>query len=114
LNGHAGAGSILLVESVTMFLVLALWCRGWREDHPLAPSVIVAFVVTGLAAVVHAFRADRRTLGLDPISWYHSAPIPGIVLLYRAIAGPRREHAHPSADAHRSADVAPLVRPALG
>lgn len=89
-NGHAGASSILLAESVTMSLILLLWWRGWRAGHPLAPGVIVAFVVTGLAAVVHALPPDRRLVGLDPISWYHLAQIPGIALLYRAISRPGR------------------------
>lgn len=83
--GRAGASSILLAESVTMVLILALWIRGLREHHPLAPRVIVAFVVSALAALTQALPASTRVAGLDPTSLYHLAQIPGLVLLARAI-----------------------------
>jgi len=86
ISGRAGASSILMAEGVTMTLILILWFRGLREHHRLAPRVIVGFGVSALAAVVQAFPADSRLIGLDPISWYHLAQIPGIVLLYLAVA----------------------------
>lgn len=87
LSGRAGASSILMAEGVTMFLILVLWFKALRRGHPLAPRVIVGFVVSGLAAIVQALPPSSRIIGLDPISLYHLAQIPGIVLIYLAVVG---------------------------
>jgi hypothetical protein len=68
-----------------MVLVLALWFRALSEHHPMAKGVIVAFVVSALAALTQALPSSVTVAGLDPISLYHLAQIPGLVLLYRAV-----------------------------
>ena len=91
--GRAGTSSILLAESVTMVLILGLWFLALWRGHERAPRVITAFVVSALAAVVQALPADSRLLGLDPVSLYHLAQIPGIVLLYGALTAGHRSEA---------------------
>ncbi|MCU1502512.1 MAG: hypothetical protein JWM12_1866 [Ilumatobacteraceae bacterium] len=99
LAGRAGASSILLAESVTMVLILALWIRGLRAHHPLAVRVIVAFVVSALAALPQALSPSVRLVGLDPTSLYHLAQIPGLLLLARALL-----LANPT-DVHRAGEL---------
>jgi hypothetical protein len=84
--GRAGASSILMAESVTMVLILALWIRAVRQRHPLAERVIVAFVVNAMAALAQELPSSTHVAGLDPTSLYHLAQIPGLVLLAWAIA----------------------------
>lgn len=86
LTGNAGVGAILLCEGVTMLAILALWFSAAARGMPLARQVCVALVASAAAA---GFRAmpERWTevVGLDPISAYHLAQIPGLVLLARAL-----------------------------
>jgi hypothetical protein len=89
LSGNAGIEAILLCEGVTMIAVLALWARAARDRHPLALPVIVALAASGAAAAARAAPADvTEIVGLDPTSLYHLAQIPGMVLLYAALASP--------------------------
>lgn len=86
--GHAGVSSILACEAITMICVVALWAKGAREHHPLAWPVITAILVSGAAAAAHGLPPEvTEPIGLDPISVYHLAQIPGIVLLYAAATG---------------------------
>jgi hypothetical protein len=105
LSGNAGVGAILLSEGVTMIAILALWGYALRERHPLAPAVIVALAASGAAAGMRALPSDVTELvGLDPTSLYHLAQIPGMVLLFAAVAAaPQRQ---------RSAAPAAPVAPA--
>lgn len=101
--GRAGASSILLAESVTMVMILALWFIALRRGNPLAKPVIAAFVVSGAAAIVQAMPPERRLVGLDPVSLYHLFQIPGLVLLYVAVA---RRHAGATRDTRLPAQAA--------
>jgi hypothetical protein len=93
LSGNAGVNAILLCEGVTMIAILALWGYALRERHPLAPAVVVALAASGAAAGVRALPSDLTELvGLDPTSLYHLAQIPGMVLLFVALAAaPQRQ-----------------------
>jgi hypothetical protein len=85
--GYAGVTSMLACEGITMLAILALWGRALIERHPLALPVIVAILASGAAAAVRALPASATELvGLDPISLYHLAQIPGMLLLYHALA----------------------------
>lgn len=87
ISGNAGVNAILLCEGVTMIAILVLWGLALRERHPLAPAVILALAASGAAAGVRALPQDVTGLvGLDPTSLYHLAQIPGMVLLYIALA----------------------------
>jgi hypothetical protein len=91
--GYAGVNSILACEGITMIAILGLWGRALRDHHPLAVPVIVAILASGAAAGVRALPEDVTGLvGLDPTSLYHLAQIPGLVLLYHALAhAPQRQ-----------------------
>ena len=88
LSGNAGVGAILLCEGVTMIAILALWFRAAAQGMPLARQVCVALLASGAAAVFRAMPHEwTEVVGLDPISLYHLAQIPGFVLLTRALLG---------------------------
>ena len=88
LTGRAGIESILLCEGVTMIAVLALWGLAARRRHPLAAPVILAILASAAAAAARAAPAGAAgAVGLDPTSLYHVAQIPGMILLYVAVAG---------------------------
>jgi hypothetical protein len=90
LAGHAGIEAILLCEAVTMLAVLGLWGYALHERHPLAAPVILALAASMAAAGVRALPSDlAEHLLLDPTSLYHLAQVPGMVLLYLALAGPQ-------------------------
>lgn len=86
-SGRAGASSILMAEGVTMALILVLWFRAYQHGHPMAPRILVAFVVSAAAAIAQGIPEDatRTATGLDPVSLYHLAQVPGIVMMYRAL-----------------------------
>jgi hypothetical protein len=89
-TGHAGVPAIMACESLTMISVLALWVRAASRGHPLARPVLVAILVSGVAGATHGLSPEvTGIVGLDPVSMYHLAQIPGMVLLYRAVGGPR-------------------------
>jgi hypothetical protein len=88
LTGNAGVGAILLCEGLTMIAILALWFRAAAQGMPLARQVCVALLASGAAAVFRAMPHEwAEVVGLDPISLYHLAQIPGFVLLTRALLG---------------------------
>ncbi|MGD9694327.1 MAG: hypothetical protein AB7V42_01545 [Thermoleophilia bacterium] len=91
LTGHAGVNSILLCEGLTMIAVLVLWGTALRERHPLAPAVTCALAASAAAAAARAIPGDvTDRIGLDPTSLYHLAQIPGLVILFLALALPQR------------------------
>lgn len=95
--GYAGVNSILACEGITMIAILGLWGRALRDHHPLAVPVIVAILASGAAAGVRALPEDVTGLvGLDPTSLYHLAQIPGLVLLYLALASAPQRQAQPA------------------
>lgn len=89
--GNSGLNALLLCESLTMAAVLGLWALGARRSHPMAPAMIAAILASGLAGIVFAL-PERATdvVGLDPPSLSHLAQIPGMVLLFMAVAGAGR------------------------
>jgi hypothetical protein len=104
LTGNAGVGAILLCEGVTMLAILGLWFTAAARGMPLARQVCVALVASGAAAAFRAMPEEwTEIVGLDPISAYHLAQIPGLVLLARALLarapepGARRT-AYPASD----------------
>lgn len=89
--GHAGIGSILLCEGITMLAVLVLWGMAAQRRHPLAGPVILAILASGAAAGLRAAPPGvAGAVGLDPTALYHLAQIPGMVLLFVALAAARR------------------------
>ena len=87
-TGHAGIGTMLACESVTMASVLVLWLWAAYRDHPLAPAMLLAIAASGSAAAAKLTSAEFLSpTGLDPTSLYHLAQIAGLVLLYLAVAG---------------------------
>jgi hypothetical protein len=85
-TGNAGVGAILLCEGVTMLAILGLWFGAAARGMPLARQVCVALLASGAAAAFRAMPASwTEVVGLDPISAYHLAQIPGLVLLARAL-----------------------------
>ncbi|WP_217913957.1 DUF6962 family protein [Miltoncostaea marina] len=85
--GRAGVESILICEGLTMLAVLGLWAYAARRRLPLAWPVIAALLASGAAAGARAAPDDVTDLsGLDPVSLYHLAQIPGLVLLALAVA----------------------------
>jgi uncharacterized protein DUF6962 len=104
-TGHAGVSAILMCEGITMIAILALWGLAAHRRHPLAGPVIAALVASGAAAIFRALPHDvTGFLGLDPISLYHLAQIPGLVLLAHALDRP---------PARRAATGTPLRRARL-
>jgi hypothetical protein len=89
-TGHAGVAAIMACESLTMISVLALWVWAAVRRHPLARPVLVAFAASGVAGATQGLSPEvTGMVGLDPVSLYHLAQIAGMVLLYRAVGGPR-------------------------
>jgi hypothetical protein len=90
-TGHAGIGTILACESVTMASVLGLWGLALRRHHPLARPMLVAIGASGAAAALKALDPEwLEPVGLDPTSVYHLAQIVGMVLLYMTLSGARQ------------------------
>ncbi len=86
LTGNAGVGAILLCEGLTMLAILGLWAMAAARRMPLAPQVCAALLASAAAAGFRAMPASwTEVVGLDPISLYHLAQIPGLVLLARAL-----------------------------
>jgi hypothetical protein len=90
ITGHAGIPAIMACESLTMACVVVLWARAAVRRHPMGRPVIVAFLANGVAGAAQGLSPDvTERVGLDPTSLYHLLQIVGMVLLYRAIGGPR-------------------------
>jgi hypothetical protein len=95
--GYAGVNSLLACEGITMIAILALWGRALRDHHPLAMPVIIAILASGAAAGVRVLPDDVTGLvGLDPTSLYHLAQIPGMLLLYHALAAAPQRREQPA------------------
>jgi hypothetical protein len=95
-TGHASILAIMWSESLTMASVLGLWIWAWRRGHPSGRAMLVAIGVSIAAAMFRLVPGAAALVGLDPDSAYHLGQIPGMVLLFRAVARTRRppEAAH--------------------
>ena len=84
--GHYGITTILACEAVTMATILVLWSAAlWRGD-PRARGMVIVLAVSMVAGTTRALPSDvTRTVGLDPVSVYHLAQIPAMVLLCLAL-----------------------------
>jgi len=90
LVGRAGIGSLVLAESATMIAVVALWAWALHRRHPLAPRVVAALGASAVAALTTLLPdAAAMAVALDPVSLYHLAQVPGIVMLAHAVTRPR-------------------------
>jgi hypothetical protein len=104
LTGRAGIGAILLCEGVTMLAILGLWFWAAAQGLPLARPVCAALVASAAAATFRAMPAEwTEAVGLDPISAYHLAQIPGLLILAWALMGRApepgaRRAAYPASD----------------
>jgi hypothetical protein len=88
ITGHYGVGAILACEGVTMVAILILWGLAFRRQHPRAPAMLVALGASVVAGCTRALPSDvAGVVGLDPISVYHVAQIPAMVLLFAALGG---------------------------
>ena len=85
-TGHYGVTTILACESVTMAAVVVLWIVALRRRDPRARSMVIAFVVSAAAGVTRAVpEGATRVVGLDPVSLYHLAQMPAMVMLCLAL-----------------------------
>ena len=85
-TGHYGVTTILACESVTMAAVVILWIVALRRGDPRARSMVIAFVVSAAAGVMRAVpEGVTRVVGLDPVSLYHLAQMPAMVMLCLAL-----------------------------
>ena len=85
-TGHYGVTTILACESVTMAAVVVLWLVALRHRDPRARSMVIAFVVSAAAGVTRAVpEGATRVVGLDPVSLYHLAQMPAMVMLCLAL-----------------------------
>lgn len=87
LTGHAGLGTLLLTESLTMAAILGLWWRAWRRGTPGATTVLLAM---GASALGGLLRVMPLTLHLGwtftGTALYHLAQTPGLVLLAHGVS----------------------------
>ncbi len=82
-TGHAGVGSMLACEALTMASVVALWVLAAYRRHPLGRPVLLAILLSGAAGATQALSPSvTGVIGLDPISTYHLAQIAGMAALY--------------------------------
>jgi hypothetical protein len=85
--GYFGISTMLACEGVTMVTILVLWAIALRHGHPRAPMMLGALVASGAAGGIRALPSDvTNVVGLDPISLYHLAQIPGVILLFLALS----------------------------
>lgn len=111
LVGRGGLHVLLVCESLTMAAVLGLWIHAARRRHPMAAGMVAAILASALAGVVFALPDEAtRAIGLDSTSLSHLAQIPGLVLLYVAVARDRdrarRPRRHATGAGARSRPVA--------
>jgi hypothetical protein len=84
--GHYGIATIVACEGVTMVCVLVLWFIAFVQGLPGARAMMIALAANVVAGVTRALPADlTEFVGLDPISLYHLAQIPALVMLYVAL-----------------------------
>lgn len=85
--GRSGLLPLLVSESVTMATILGLWLYAAWKGHPMGAPMAVAISANAIAGVVFALPpAVTGPTGLDSTALSHLAQIPGMVLLYRAVA----------------------------
>jgi hypothetical protein len=87
-TGRASITAIIWCESLTVASVLVLWSWGWVRGHPAARPMLVAIGASIAAAMFRLVPGAAALVGLDADSAYHLGQIVGMVLLYRAVAGP--------------------------
>jgi hypothetical protein len=86
LLGHYGVATIVACEGVTMACVLGLWTLALVRGYPGAPAMMVALAANVLAGITRALPSGvTELIGLDPVSVYHLAQIPPMVMLYVAL-----------------------------
>ena len=91
LFGHYGIATILACEGVTMVCVLVLWLIALHRGLPGGRLMMVAIAVNVIAGCTRALpQGVTGLVGLDPISLYHLAQIPAVVLLYVAVVNRTR------------------------
>jgi hypothetical protein len=91
-TGHAGVGSMLACEGLTMASVVALWVIAAYRHHPLGRPVLLAILASGAAGATQALsQSVTGLIGLDPTSTYHLAQIGGMVLLFWGLTRGRPE-----------------------
>lgn len=82
-TGHAGVGSMLACEGLTMASVVVLWALAAYRRHPLGRPVLLAILISGAAGATQALSPSLTgVIGLDPTSTYHLAQIAGMAALY--------------------------------
>jgi hypothetical protein len=92
--GHAGVGSMLACEGLTMASVVALWVLAAYRRHPLGRPVLLAILASGAAGATQALsQSVTGVIGLDPTSTYHLAQIAGMALLFWALTRGRPDPA---------------------
>jgi uncharacterized membrane protein len=92
LTGHAGVGSMLACEGLTMASVVALWVLAAYRRHPLGRPVLFAIVLSGAAGATQALsQSVTGVIGLDPTSTYHLAQIAGMTALFWGLTRGRPE-----------------------
>jgi hypothetical protein len=93
-TGHAGVGSMLACEALTMVSVVALWLLAAYRHQPLGRPVLLAILASGAAGATQALtQSVTGVVGLDPTSTYHLAQIGGMASLYWALTRARPEPA---------------------
>jgi Family of unknown function (DUF6962) len=103
--GHYGIATIVACEGVTMVCVLALWVIAVVHGLPGAQAMMIALAANVVAGVTRALPAGlTEIVGLDPISLYHVAQVPALVMLYLALV--RRVSL--TSDAGRDRSTAPI------
>lgn len=87
LSGHAGLGTLLLSESLTMAAILLLWGRAWRRGVPRSGTVVLAIATSAIGGAIRVAPISLR-LGwtFNSTALYHLAQIPGLLLLYLGTA----------------------------
>ncbi len=87
--GEGGPDAVALASAPANLATVALWLRALSRRHPRAPAVLLAMVVSGLAALARVGAEAADAAALHPDGVYHLAQIPGVVLLYLAVGRPR-------------------------
>jgi hypothetical protein len=87
-TGRASITGIIWCESLTVAGVLALWTWAWLRHHPSGRPMLIAIAASIAAALFKLAPGAAALVGLDPDSAYHLGQIVGMVLLFRAVAGP--------------------------
>jgi hypothetical protein len=82
-TGHAGLGTLVVSESLTMASILVLWWRAWRRDLPGSGWVLLAMAASAIGGVVRILPISVSAgWTFDGTALYHLAQVPGLLLLY--------------------------------